>query len=158
MIALGSPAAAKRLRGRSTAALADEPMLGDAELWERWFALDGVLPHINPVANFNDAGHMLQAAEQDIGIALARELLAADALRAKRLVRLSPLALPDETAYAFWLVYPPEMKDWPPLVALRAWLHEELATSLQGLPVVRPRGVKPGTAAAPRKESRSRVR
>ena len=36
---------------------------------------------------------MLQAAEQDLGLALAREVLAADALRAGRLWRLSPIAL-----------------------------------------------------------------
>ena len=38
-----------------------------------------------PVADFNDAGLMLQAAELDIGVALARELLVADALQRPRL-------------------------------------------------------------------------
>jgi LysR family glycine cleavage system transcriptional activator len=130
LIAVGTPAVARRLHGSATAALADEPLLGAPRLWERWFALDGCRVAVNPVASFNDAGLMLQAAEQGIGIALARELLAADALREGRLVRLSPLALPDEQAYAFWLAYPPELADWPPLLALRAWLHDELAQSL----------------------------
>ena len=53
-------------------------------------------------------GMMLQAAEQDLGLALAREVLAADALRDGRLVRLSPLALRGRGAYAYWLVYPPD--------------------------------------------------
>lgn len=133
-IAVGSPAAAQRLRGNSTHSLSAEPLLGDTELWERWFALDCCMPTIRPVAVFNDSGLMLQAAEQDIGIALARELYAADALRAGRLVRLSPLALPDESRYAFWLVHPPELHDWAPIVALREWLHAEMASSLDGLP------------------------
>lgn len=133
LIAVGSPAAAERLRGRSTAALADEPLLGDGPLWQRWFALDGLQVAARPVAQFNDAGLMLQATEQDIGIALARELLAADALCEGRLVRLSPLALRDETAFAYWIAYPPDLADWPPLVALRDWLFEELAASQHGL-------------------------
>ena len=133
-IALGTPAAARRLQGRGEAALADEPLLGEAELWERFFALGGLRAAVNPVAAFNDAGLMLQAAEHGIGIALARELFAADALRAGRLVRLSPLSLPDaSTAFAFWIAYPPELADWPPLQALRAWLHDEVARSVQEL-------------------------
>jgi len=133
LIAVGSPAAARRLQGRGTATLADEPLLGEAELWERWFALEGCKVAVNPVATFNDAGLGLQAAEQGIGITLARELLAADALRDGRLQRLSALALPDEAAYAYWLVCPPELADWPPMNALRAWLHDELARSQQAL-------------------------
>lgn len=148
LIAVGSPAAARRLFGRGTASLSSEPLLGSPALWERWFALDHCRVPVNPVAAFNDAGLLLQATEQDIGIALARELLAADALRDGRLVRLSPLALPDQTAYAFWLVYPPQLKDWPPLVALREWLHEELARSQAQItaPTVPTRGAPPLTA------------
>lgn len=129
LIALGSPTAAHRLQGSPAKALADEPLLGSPSLWARWFELSGLRVRINPVATFNDAGLMLQAAEQGLGLALARELFAADALRDGRLVRLSPLALPDEEAYAIWLVYPPPLKDWPPLVALREWLKDELARS-----------------------------
>jgi len=133
LIALGSPAAAQRLQGRSIDALAEEPLLGRASWWERWFALGGYRVAVNPVATFNDAGLMLQAVEQDMGICLAREVLAADALRQGQLVRLSPWALPDATAFAFWCVFPPELDSWPPLQAFRAWLEEELALSLQGL-------------------------
>jgi LysR family transcriptional regulator, glycine cleavage system transcriptional activator len=137
LIALGSPAAARRLLGRSTDALANEPLLGSAALWERWFALGCCRVVVTPVATFNDSGLMLQAVEQDIGIGLAREVLAADALRQGQLVRLSPFALPDATAAdvdAFWCVFPPELDSWPPLLAFRAWLQEELVMSLQGLP------------------------
>lgn len=158
LIAVGSPAAAQRLRGNPTASLAQEPLLGPTDLWERWFALDCCVTDIRPVAVFSDAGMLLQAVEQDMGIGLAREVFAADAMRAGRLVRLSPLALPDESAYAFWIAHPPELADWAPLVALRQWLHAEMARSLQGLPAVMTTVPATGTAAAPRKGSRTRAR
>lgn len=129
LIAVGSPGAAHRLQGRDAKALADEPLLGSASLWARWFELAGLRVRVNMVAVFNDAGLMLQAVEQGLGIALARELLVADAICDGRLVRLSPLALPDDEAYAYWLAYPPDLRDWPPLVALRDWLREELTQS-----------------------------
>jgi LysR family glycine cleavage system transcriptional activator len=133
LIAVGSPNAARRLLGRDAAALADEPLLGDTDVWESWFALAGVRCRVNPVAAFNDAGLMLQAAEQDLGLALARELLVADALRDGRLMRLSPLALAKDQAYALWFVSASGLREWPPLAALRAWLFEELARSEQWL-------------------------
>lgn len=134
LIALGSPAAARRLAGRGVDALASEPLLGAPKLWERFFDLAGCRAAVNPVATFNDAGLMLQATEQGIGIALGREVLAADALREGRLVRLAPQALPDDSVYTYWLAHPPELAGWPPLDALRHWLRDELERSLHGLP------------------------
>jgi DNA-binding transcriptional LysR family regulator len=81
------------------------------------------------VADFNDAGLMLQAAEQDLGVALASELLAADALQAGRLVRMSPLALAQGELAPYWFVYPPQQAELPALRALRQWLHDEMALS-----------------------------
>jgi LysR family glycine cleavage system transcriptional activator len=132
-IVVGSPASARRLLGAQPEALAREPLLGDAELWDRWFAAAGLRVHVTPVASFNDAGMMLQAAEQNLGLALGRELLAADALCEGRLVKLSPLAITFEHAYPYHLVYPPALKDWPPLTMLRKWLHDELAMSQETL-------------------------
>lgn len=138
LVVLGSPAAARRLKGCCVEELAEEPLLGRSELWERWFALGGWRGAVSPVATFNDAGLLLQAVEQDIGIGLAREVLAADALREGRLLRLSPTALPGDAAYAlYWCVFPPELADWPPLQAFRSWLREELALSLQSLKATR---------------------
>jgi LysR family glycine cleavage system transcriptional activator len=155
LIAVGSPNAARRLLGREPASFCDEPLLGHSGTWEQWFLLAGKRVRVNPVATFNDAGLMLQAAEQDLGLALAREVLAADALRAGRLHRLSPIALDDPDAYAYWLVYPPALRDWPPLVALGHWIKEEVARSQAGLPgVIAP---EEETAPAGRKESRSRA-
>jgi LysR family glycine cleavage system transcriptional activator len=148
LVALASPAAAQRLAAAPPQALADEPLLGDGDTWQRWFALHGL-----PGRSFNDAGHLLQAVER-IGIGLARELLAADALRDGRLVRLSEHTLQDDSAQAYWLVYPPEHADWPPLQALRDWLRQELRASARSLRGASQRPA--GTAAAV--ESRSRAR
>jgi len=128
-VPVGSPQVAQRLLGRDVAALVREPLLGDAELWEQWFALSGLKVRVKPVAVFNDAGLMLQAAEQNIGIALSREVLAADALRERRLFRLSSLALRDATVDAYWLAYPPALHDWRPLAAWRRWLHLQIEAS-----------------------------
>ena len=122
---VGAPATARRLADLPESALVDEPLLGDAEVWIQWFTALGIRRRLVPVASFNDAGLMLQAAEQGLGIALARELLAADALADRRLVRLSPRTIVLKDAYSYHLVYPPQLRDWPPLAALRAWLFEE---------------------------------
>jgi LysR family glycine cleavage system transcriptional activator len=159
LIAVGSPDAARRLLGREAATLAAEPLLGSATLWQRWFADAGLRVRINPVADFSDAGLMLQAAEQNIGIALGRELYVADALRDGRLVRLSSQELPDEQAYAFWLVYRPGLRHWPPLAALRTWLADELARSQREIALLgrSPLRTVAGTSPAARTGSRSRA-
>jgi len=133
IIVVGSPAAARRLLGAGPEALAREPLLDDAELWQRWFTAAGFETRVTTVAIFNDAGLMLQAAEQNLGLALCRELLAADALRDGRLVRLSPVSITYEQGRPYVLVYPSNLRDWPPLVALREWLHEELDLSRKTL-------------------------
>ena len=129
IIVVGSPAAARRLRDAQPSALAREHLLGDGGPWEKWFAAAGVRTQVTPVAIFNDFGMMLQAAEQDLGLALVRELLAADALSDGRLVRLSPLSITYEQAQSYHLVYPPGLRDWPPLVSLRNWLQDEFDLS-----------------------------
>jgi LysR family glycine cleavage system transcriptional activator len=148
-IVVGSPAAAKRLRGKPPEALAREPLLGESEPWEQLFALAGVRAQVTPVAVFNDFGMMVTAAEQDLGLALVRELLAADAIASGRLVRLSPLEIAYEQAQTYHLVYPPALRDWPPLRALRDWLQEEFDRSRRQLhPPAKPARKQP---VAPRK-------
>jgi LysR family transcriptional regulator, glycine cleavage system transcriptional activator len=151
LIVVGPPQAALRLRGRGPQALAQEPLLGEARLWNRWFAQAGLKVASQPVASFNDAGLMLQATEQGLGITLARELLAADALADGRLVRLAPQTLADDAVYAYWIAYPSALADWKPLLALRRWLHEEMARSEQRLRATT------GTLPASRTRSRSRA-
>jgi len=146
LITVGSPTAAQRLGGRGAEAIAHEPLLGNPGRWERWFAAAG-LPRqrINPVATFNDAGLMLQAAEQSLGLALTRELLAADAICEGRLVQLSALSVQDEEVDAYFLVHPPAVTGWPPLDALRTWLLDELGQAQHRLEtgLVRPAAAVP---------------
>ena len=132
-IVVAAPDIAARLRGEPIAKMLDMPLLGGAAMWQDWFAAQGVSARVNPVASFNDAGLMLQAAEQGLGLALARELLAADALRDGRLARISPTTQQGEGIDTFWFVHPPALADWPPLRAFEAWLREELAQSAREL-------------------------
>jgi LysR family glycine cleavage system transcriptional activator len=129
IIVVGSPDAARRLEGKPPEALTKEPLLGEAAPWHQWFTAAGVRARVRPVAVFNDFGMMLQAAEQNLGLALARELLAADALADGRLVRLSPLSITSEQAQSYQLAYPTALRGWPPLVALEQWLRDEFELS-----------------------------
>lgn len=131
LVVVAAPALARRLQGRTPAALQEEPLLGDSDNWERWFALAGHPCRVNPVASFNDMGLMLQAAEQGMGITLGRKLMVADALREGRLVQLFDTEMKEDQRRGLWLVYPTELADWPPVLALRAWLEAEFAQSAQ---------------------------
>lgn len=133
MLVVASPPTARRLQRATPRDLARESLLGERELWERWFAAAGMSIKVTPVAIFNDAGLMLQAAEQDLGLALSRELLAADALRDGRLARVSELSIDYEPTRTYHLAYPLSVRDWPPLAALRQWLRDELEISRKAL-------------------------
>ena len=151
-VVLGSPAAAARLAAQGPAAIAQEPLLGNTTLWRQWFDRAGVTPApaVHPVAAFNDAALLLQAVEADVGLGLVRDLLAADALVEGRLVQLAPQTLPeshdtyghDPTVY--WLAWREDLSDWPPLQALRDWLHSELARSRAQLAAQRTNGPHKG--------------
>ena len=58
------------------------------------------------------------------------------------------LAIPHEEAHPFHLAYPPALRDWPPLVAFRDWLREEIDLSHRELHV--------SEGADPRKPKRIR--
>ena len=133
LIAVAAPAVAQRLREGPPAALAREPLLGEADVWEAWFAAAGVRTRATTVASFNDIGLMLQATEQGLGLAVVRELLAADALSDGRLGRLFDISVVLDGVQPYSLAYPPALADWPPLVALRDWVREEFDASLRML-------------------------
>src|SRR5471032_1033589 len=126
---LACPEAAQRVADNLPAAIANESLLGDPVLWASWFQLAGIASEAQPAATFADSGLMLQAAEQDIGLVLARGLYTVDALRDGRLEQLTSVALPIPSPQRFFLVFPPSLQDWPPLTALRAWLLEEVQQS-----------------------------
>jgi LysR family glycine cleavage system transcriptional activator len=148
IVAVGSPDAARRLAGAPPEAIAREPLLGEANVWDAWFVAHGLKIHVRTVASFNDAGMMLQAAEQNMGIALSRELLAADALVDGSLVRLSPVTITYDQAQPYHLCYPAALRDYPPLASFRAWLGDEIAASQRALRAM----------GAPPRHARSRKR
>lgn len=129
LMAFGAPAAAARLAGAGPAAMVQESLLGDPDLWNQWLAAAGQPGGSVPIASFTDTGLMLQAAEHDLGITLARGLYTVDACEHGRLVALSTVALPYRPAQRFFLVYPPALRNWAPLIKLRAWLLDEMARS-----------------------------
>ena len=133
MVAVADPQTARRLNRGAPGDLAREPLLGEADTWESWFAAAGLRARPMPVASFNDVGLMLQAAEQGLGLAVVRELLAADALRDGRLARLFEVSLILDRVQPYSLVYPPALKNWPPLIALRDWVRHEFECSLKML-------------------------
>ncbi|MFL6630553.1 MAG: LysR substrate-binding domain-containing protein [Vitreoscilla sp.] len=135
-IAVAAPPVASRLREGRPADLAREPLLGDSEVWEKWFAGAGVRTRVTPVASFNDVGLMLQATEQGLGLSVVRELLAADALRDGRLARLFEMSVVMGGVQPYCFVFPRALKDWAPLVALRAWVREEFDASLATLKTI----------------------
>ena len=126
LIAVAAPQRAQQLRPGDHRALAAQPLLGGEVKWRQFLSQCGCELQGRTVAEFNDAGLMLQAAEHDLGVALVREVLALDALKSGQLVRVSPhvLDMPDELGY--WFLYPPELAEWAPLMSLRAWLQEEM--------------------------------
>src|SRR5690606_30337966 len=62
LIVLAAPAMVDRLADLRPETLAQQPLLGDKELWRRWFATAGLDSNLTPVASFNDTGMLLEAA------------------------------------------------------------------------------------------------
>ena len=104
---------------------------GEGEQWKPWFeaaGLDWPEPTRGPM--YSDSSHMLQAAIERQGIAIARSSLLADDLKNGVLVKLFDIELPNPRQY--YLVYPPRMKDSPKLDAFRQWLADELHRNRPG--------------------------
>jgi LysR family glycine cleavage system transcriptional activator len=94
------------------------------EHWMEWLEHAGIsgVP-VSEGLVFNDASLMLQAAVEGLGVALGRRSLVVEDLRAKRLVRLSALAV--KTAESYWLAAPRARAEEPTLRAFRTWLLAE---------------------------------
>src|SRR5512144_59858 len=96
------------------------------EPWKPWFdaaALDW--PEASRGPMFNDSAHMMQAAAEGQGIALARRTLLGTDLQNGVLVRLFDVAMP--SAKKFFLVYPARTAASAKLALFRDWLRHEIA-------------------------------
>jgi len=122
------------------------------EFWQPWFAavgLDWPEPDRGPI--FNDASHVMQAAIEGQGIALARTSLIGNDLANGVLVRLFDATVPAPTRY--FLVYPPRSSESPKLKQFGAWLKKEIARDDGGMAVLRvnrPGGIAPTPKRASR--------
>jgi LysR family glycine cleavage system transcriptional activator len=103
---------------------------GDGEYWQPWFkaaGLDWPEPTRGPI--FNDSSHMMQAAAEGQGVALARQTLLANDVRNGVLVRLFDIAV--RSPYRTFLVYPPRLAASPKLAAFRDWLRREIEADVR---------------------------
>jgi len=133
-IVVAAPVLGQRLVGVPPDALALQPLLGDTDLWRQWFAEAGHTSTVAaPVATFNDAALLIQAAEQGMGVALTRELFAADALLDGRLVRVSARATDEDATRDYQVVYPEALREDAAVRAFCDWLHAEVAAVQQRL-------------------------
>ncbi|HYG85836.1 MAG TPA: transcriptional regulator GcvA [Azospirillum sp.] len=92
--------------------------------WGNWLAaagVDGI--EVSRGQHFTDSALVLQAAMEGHGVALARQVLAADDLAAGRLVRPFDVTLTGK--YAYYLVAPPHYFSRPKVNAFRGWLFTE---------------------------------
>lgn len=112
--------------------LVDEvtPIRGRAPTWEVWLraaGLDGagIAALMARTRRFGQANMVVQAAIDGLGVALGREPLVADELKAGRLARPFALTAPSEFAYRF--VCPRANLDDPRVGAFRDWLLREAA-------------------------------
>jgi len=94
--------------------------------WARWFraaGLDWPEPQRGPM--FDDGPLLLRAALQGDGVALGRQWLAIDELRAGRLVAPFDFAVRDD--FAYWIVWPTGRALNPEADRFRAWLEARAA-------------------------------
>jgi LysR family glycine cleavage system transcriptional activator len=99
---------------------------GEGEPWVPWFraaGLDWPEPSRGPM--FSDSSHVVQAAAEGQGIALARESLLGNDLRTGALVRLFDVSV--ASPRRFFLVYPPRLAQTAKLALFGGWLRRELA-------------------------------
>ncbi|WP_457423445.1 LysR substrate-binding domain-containing protein [Roseateles sp. P5_E7] len=133
-IVVAAPVLGQRLVGVLPEVLALQPLLGDTDLWRQWFDEAGHTGAVAaPVATFNDAALLIQAAEQGMGVALTRELFAADALLDGRLVRVSGRATDEDTTRDYQVVYPEALREDPAVRTFCDWLHAEVTAVQQRL-------------------------
>jgi LysR family glycine cleavage system transcriptional activator len=94
--------------------------------WARWFSAAGLhWPEPATGPKFDDALLLLRAALDGQGVALGRQWLAVDELRAGRLVTPFDVAVRDD--FAYWLVWPTGKTLRPEAARFRDWIDAKAA-------------------------------
>jgi LysR family transcriptional regulator, glycine cleavage system transcriptional activator len=102
--------------------------------WAQWFravGLDWPEPASGP--KFDDAPLLLRAALDGQGIALGRQWLFVDEVRAGRLVTPFDVAVRDD--FSYWLVWPTGRNPSPEVARFRDWIAERAAAEEAPCPV-----------------------
>lgn len=122
-----TPEYAKRLDLREPADLCRATLLRNPWTpWARWFRAAGLNwaePTMGPM--FDDGTLLLRTALQGDGVALGRQWLAIDEMRAGRLVAPFDLAVRDD--FSYWLVWPTGRALNAEATRFRAWLAQKAA-------------------------------
>lgn len=94
--------------------------------WIEWLTTVGAT-NVNGLQGpkFQHMAMIIQAAMVGLGVALAPRFMVAEELAAGRLVVLCDC--PVQSAQAYFLIYPEETQDLPPLRAFRDWLLTEIS-------------------------------
>ena len=93
------------------------------DAWEKWFAANGVAVDGVHGMLFDQFAMVAQAAAAGLGLALLPDFLIAEELASGVLVTVLERPLRSDGDY--YLVWPVERAEHPPLVAFRAWLEAE---------------------------------
>lgn len=134
VLPLCSPAMKARLGFASAADLRSAPLLHldtRPDAWERWLTHEGAPAEAVHGMLFDQFFTLAQAAVSGLGVALLPTLLVEEECRLGRLV--PALDAPMSSAEAYYLVWPSEREDHPPLVAFRSWLAEVTASADVGI-------------------------
>jgi LysR family glycine cleavage system transcriptional activator len=125
--------------------LADYPLLrSEDEFWKPWFEAAGLdWPEPERGSIFSDSAHLMQAAAEGQGIALARTTLLGNDVRNGVLVRLFDVELPAPRKH--YLVYPARTANSSKLALFRDWLHDEIELERKLSASVRPSARIAGT-------------
>ncbi len=93
--------------------------------WSLWFPTVGLETPPQQGMVYDDSVMLLEAAAQDLGVALARDTMAEADLRSGRLVE--PLGARTSSDLGFWLVWRDDSRKISRIAALRDWLIAEAA-------------------------------
>lgn len=130
-----TPEYAERLNLREPADLQRATLLRNPWTpWARWFravGLDWPEPAMGPM--FDDGTLLLRTALQGDGVALGRQWLAIDEMRAGRLVAPFDLAVRDD--FSYWLVWPTGRAAHPEAARFREFLAQKAAAEDEPCPL-----------------------
>ncbi|WP_245863768.1 LysR substrate-binding domain-containing protein [Caulobacter mirabilis] len=131
---VGSPEFLDRHPVRSMEDIAKVPLLHHTGYpWNLWFEGHGLrTPRLPRGARFDDSAVLTDACLQGLGLALVREWLVEQDIRAGRLLKPLPGSIKAEAEYCF--VWRADSAKLPRIMALRDWLLEEARVAMTRCP------------------------